>query len=93
MKPYLLVVSSAFGTRESVCDWLDTRAEIVNWIRPVMQNLIIITSNKTAFEIGEIVRQRYPGNHFLVAEIASATTDGWMSKVAWEHIHNPNSAG
>ena len=92
MKPYLLILGSAFGTRQSVCDWLDTRAEILNWIRPAIPNLIIITSQNSAFQLGEIIRQRYPSAHFLVTEVSSASTDGWMAKAAWEHIRNPNVA-
>lgn len=92
-QPYLLVFTpSLLLWQKTVTDFLDTRSEVANWYA-AFNNGILIVSQNTAQELGEIFRQRFPGTLFIITLVPAGFNDGWMPQQAWDFINHPISSG
>lgn len=92
-QPYLLVFTpSLFLWRKTVTDFLDTRSEVLSWYA-AFSNGILIISQHSAQDLGELFRQRFPGVLFIITLIPAGYSDGWLPQQAWDFINNPTSSG
>ncbi len=92
MKPYLLVFNTQHVWPQTMLNYLDTRAEVLNWYSFIDTGIFII-SRHTAYQLGEALRQGFPGLFFVITEVTRTNYDGWLPQVAWDFILNPKSSG
>lgn len=92
MNPFLLVIDISSITRQEVLNFLDTRPEVLNWYA-VFSNSIIVVSNTNALMLQNIIAANFKNTFFLISQINSTTTGGWMNKEVWDFISNPHSSG
>jgi hypothetical protein len=79
-------------TRDAILAYLDTRQEVKNWFAILPAGIIII-SNRNAYQLSEILRQKFSGSLFIISEIPTGNNDGWLDQKAWSFINNPVSSG
>jgi hypothetical protein len=79
----------SLGRRE-LQQHLDTLPEILNWCT-ALPSQVIIVSEQTSYDIGAMIRARFPNQFFTVSGIAGI--DGCMTKDFWDFVNNPKSSG
>jgi hypothetical protein len=90
MKPFLLTINSAQVAMPDLLQFLDSRLEIRNWHTPYPWTVLIIAAQgQTAATLASIVRGRFPGAQFVIADIAPNSADGWLPKAFWNLISDP----
>lgn len=92
LKPFLLAYDNYNVTRKSMLDYLDTRSEFKNWFACLPAGIVII-SDRTCYQLAEVLRQNFPGLFFIITEIPLGSNDGWLDKKVWSFINNPVSSG
>lgn len=91
----MLSFTSITGTvsRVGIQDFLDERTEVLNWFG-VMPSTLLILSEKNAFDLSEMLRQRFKNDMtFLLVKVDPMNTDGLINKEVWEFINNPKPSG
>jgi hypothetical protein len=73
---------------KDLTDFFDTREEIVNWYG-ILPGQIFIVSSLDARMLNHLIGDRYPKEFFVVAQLDSASTDGWLPEDAWNFINQP----
>src|ERR1035437_4102748 len=79
----------SLGRRE-LLQHLDTLPDVWNWFT-ALPGQVIIVSEQTAYDIGAVIRARFPNQFFTVSGITAI--DGWMTKEFWDFVNNPKSSG
>lgn len=74
-------------------DFLDSRSEIANWVVPPLANTIFLTSKYNTKVLADLIRGQFPGMFFVLTEVSSMSTDGWLQNYVWDHVANPKSSG
>lgn len=92
LKPFILVYNTFQLTRQEILDFLDSRPEVKNWYAFLPTSIMII-SDRTAYQLAEIFRQKYPNTYFIISEIPYGNNDGWLDKKVWSFINNSVSSG
>lgn len=87
---YLLVINGITKNRAQVQVFLDSRPEILNWMA-TFPNAIFIVSEKSASEIGSILRPFLHPDHFILLDVDTDRA-GWMSKKTWNFIYNKKAS-
>jgi hypothetical protein len=90
---YILVFDNALGTRQEVQDFLNTRAEVLNWYA-CLPNAIFIVSDKTAKTLSAVIREFDAGKNarFIVLDV-NADREGWLPRKAWDFMSTPKALG
>lgn len=89
---YLLAFNDYMGTQQSVLDFLDTRREITNWLS-VLPHSVLLVSEHPMVVLRNMILAKFPNCFFLLSEIHGSTSNGLLSKAAWDFINNPKSSG
>ncbi len=85
MKAYLLSYANSLGTREEVKAAIHTMGGVKTW-RYDMPNSFYILSDKTAEELGRLLRAaRGDKGRFIMVEIG-ANKFGWLPPDAWRFL-------
>jgi hypothetical protein len=88
-KIYLLIYSSALGTRDQVKALLDEMPEVISWRYEIPYSFFII-SERTKKEIGLVLHERAHDPkqaRILVVDITNDTSIyGWISRDTWNYI-------
>ena len=92
MKAYLLAFNPQVVPRQTILNFLDTRAEVLNWMA-ILAGGILVISEQTAQALSALIRQQHPQLWFIVTEIPRGMNDGFLSKTAWDFINAPRSSG
>ncbi len=92
LKPFILVFDTFKLPRQEILDYLDTCPAVKNWYA-FLPTAIIIISDRNAFQLAELFRNRFLSKYFIISEITLQNHDGWLDKSIWSFIKNPQSAG
>jgi hypothetical protein len=96
MRAFLLVFNDSVYppvNRQIITAFLDTRRhDFPNWYAPLSQG-ILINSERSAFELGTILRGQFPHLWFVLSLVTPGTIDGWAPKQFWDFVNRPRSAG
>jgi hypothetical protein len=87
---YLLVFNDQAADRDSITEFLDREAMILNWFA-CFPSAVFLVSGSSAKTISERIRAKFPGLRFFITEIPD-DRNGWMPRKAWAFINNPKSA-
>jgi hypothetical protein len=68
-------------------DFLDSRPEIMNWL--TLAPSIFIVSERSAYDLAAIFRERYPSQQFVVTKIIRGENDGWLPQNIWDFLNDP----
>ncbi len=71
--------------RKLVTAYLDDRSEIQNWYS-LLPGQIFIASDRSAQELGELLRGRFPRELLLVTQINPSDCNGWLPEEVWDFI-------
>jgi hypothetical protein len=96
MNAFLLVFNDntfPFVNRQIITNFLDTRrGDVPNWYA-CFSHGILINSERSAFELGVLIRNQFPQIFFVITQVNPYTIDGWAPKTFWDFVNNPRAAG
>lgn len=88
---YLLIYSSGVGTREDICDFIDSQPEILNWRCDIPHTFYLI-SESDADELAERILNYTGGDgRFLITEVTE-NSQGWLQRGAWRFLNEKEPA-
>lgn len=90
LRRYVLGFNVLTVTRDQILAFLDTRPEVQNWYT-ILPGQVYVISDRSASELAYLLRQRFAGELFTVAEIANI--DGAMPPEVWDFLSNPRPSG
>ena len=90
MKPYLFTYS-ATCSQARVHAMLNATEAIKNWVAAFPHSAILV-SNLDTRELSAILRLKLNGAWFVVTQIDSKATDGWLPDDLWQFVNNPGEA-
>lgn len=83
---YVLGFNMFTLARDELLAFLDTRTEVLNWYT-ILPSEVYMISHQSASELALLLRERFPGQFFSVAEIANI--DGAMPIELWQFLNDP----
>lgn len=92
MRTYLITHNNFILPDESLRTFLDTRSEIMNWYRPFV-GAVIVVSQHNQTHLSNMLANRYPQKQFIITEMNAGTSDGQLFQQAWDFIKAPKSSG
>lgn len=90
--PIRVFVLSVNGNRKMFQDFLDSRREVLNWFG-VLANTLLVASRSDVTAITDLIHRRFPYEWFILSEIDSMKTNGFINKAVWDFLNNPKSSG
>jgi hypothetical protein len=90
-KAYLLVHNDAAGRTADVRDYLDSRAEVTDWMR-VLSNTFVIVSELPADKLADLVQKFTEGRGMFLITRLSPDRSGWLPPGAWDFMENPGAS-
>lgn len=92
MRAFLLVFDSSKISRDLVSRRIDKISEIGNWYA-LFDNTFCIASDQSASWLAARLREDViPDVRFMVAEVQKGKKGGWLPKVIWEFLNQPEPA-
>ena len=88
MRAFLLAFNDSLVPRQMMQNSLDKVPEILNWLA-ILQGGIFLTSDSSAQQLSQRIREQYPYLHFVVAELPRGFNDGFLPQVGWDFINDP----
>lgn len=73
---------------QDLTGFFDTCPEIVNWYG-ILPGQLFVVSSLDAKALNRLTGGRFPNEFFLVAQLDSSVTDGWLPQEAWDMINLP----
>jgi hypothetical protein len=80
------------GLAKPLTDFLDTRREVLHWFK-ILSNTILIVSRSDATALSAIIHLQFPFIWFVITELDTSKTNGWINQPVWDFINNPQSSG
>ena len=80
------------GDAEPIRGFLDTRREVLNWFK-ILSNAILIVSRSDANALAELIHLQFPYIWFVITEVDTTKTNGWINQLVWDFINRPSSSG
>lgn len=71
---------------------LEGMTEVRNWYG-FLGSAYLVASRKTAQELSAKIRELSPGCWFVVSQVHSWSTDGFISQDVWNFVNNPTDSG
>ena len=90
MRSYLLTFDTGQVSRDRWIETIDGLPQIVNW-HAFFEGAVVLVSNESAKELGNLIRDRLPRARFVVSELQRGRKDGWLPKSVWDIINHPTS--
>jgi hypothetical protein len=88
MRPYLITHNDFIIPDVSLRAFLDTRSEILNWYRPFIGAIIVVSQHNQTYMANMLLKQ-YPQKQFIITEMNAGTSDGQLFQPAWDFIRSP----
>ena len=90
MKPYLLSHNSVLSPEKTYRFLSDTKA-VRTWVSP-FPCVSILLSDLTVNELTAVLNTHFGGIWFILVELGTDTTNGWLPAEFWEYVTNPQQA-
>jgi hypothetical protein len=87
MRVFILAFDYNVLPRKTMLDFLDKQPAIRNW-RATM-GAIFIAADLDVTGLSDLIRNGFPGQYFVAAELHSHQTQGWSDQQTWDFINNP----
>lgn len=88
MKVFLLTFN---GDAKPIMDFLDTRPEVLNRFK-IPSNAILIVSYSDPTTLIRLIHLQFPYIWFVLTEVDSFRTNGWINQQVWDFINKPQSS-
>ena len=93
-RTFLFVYSATMGNEETIESYIDSRREIVNWMRHLPHAYLLVSAYSVSELHALLMALKGLGKGtFVVAEIHPHAIRGWMARKFWDCIRNPGPAG
>ena len=80
------------GDAKPFTDFLDMRPEVLNWFK-ILSNAILILARSDASALATLIRVQLPIMWFVITEVDTFKTNGWINKRVWDFINKPWPSG
>lgn len=88
---YLFIFSDNMGTASAVKAVLNSIPEVSDW-RHELPGCIYLISDASSQVIAEKIRAAIPKGAFLISELHSSNSYGWLHKDSWYLLNNKRRA-
>ena len=86
------ILGPSLITKQMILNFLDSRPEVKNWVTTTSTS-IVMASDQNVNYLSDLIRNKFPGVNFILAEVTSAQSDGWTDRRLWDFILNPLPSG
>jgi hypothetical protein len=73
---------------QDLTGFFETCAGIANWYG-ILPGQVFIVSSLDARTLNRLIGSMFPKEFFIVAQLDSSATDGWLPQDAWDIINQP----
>jgi hypothetical protein len=80
------------GLPKPITDFLDTRREVLNWF-VILSNAVLLVSRSDATALAALIHLQFPLIWFVITEVDTSKTNGWINRPVWDFINKPWSSG